>query len=1124
MKHGQPPPPRRLLPAIQVAAIKSVAETSIVQLRAALKDARRATVARATALADALGVNPPKNLLARRVPNEHLERLVARDVTAGGCTYLSSPARVAKRSVTNAGGRECAKGGTSEGTAAGTDVEKQPHHQHRGDHGGPSSPVGGVDRALHSDESSKQVSSSPDTTGYKKDCSQYSSTPTTEAVAAERALGSSANLAVAGAGNRVTENSAPSASSSNAADRGWNREWCRSVDDWCRNASARFRSRVAGEVAYAARRLHWLAGSSGCRGCGGGASSSSRQRGGRCACGARMRRNGASAGGCDDRSMPSEKIGAEGWAALAAYGDVADLLEILESTAELTISVEVVSIDREPRLAQNISTLQLHDETGRSNATKSQDQGEGGAVTDEKVCSSGADKSLTYVVGESNSNIAITLSSSADHLIDEEKSAALALATAGGVVSTKGRESHPNYSVRVVTDHHQEPSLKYLQQYAPARAEPVSGKGFNLATDRRVPSSDSFERANEAADVVVGAKANHLRSVPRPPQLAAVDEKADIDTDSSSVDDREGAGLPETFARERDGFSRTSERWRESELDTGAEMRFRLDGEAEADDIQLGSGGCSEELQGSTRLGDLQRDRDRGHESTACIGGSRAPLATARIVLGPEEIETTLGVRPLSAFVLQAARWKKRHLSTPATRQRESCSVHSAQGSSLHLTGRAGAPGYPERAQCNVGTKAEVGVTTLVAREEREKTEASLEIGPASSTVRSDSNGKPLPLTEAPFTKGQAGACCMSATEKLGLACTVESLILPHLRLILRATRRRNTSKAGKASTLRLRLKVELSQVSDKQSARESKLDGAGPTAGAQQQLPEVERAAGTVASAGESSTSATSPVEPLSAAEGEAAETSQLITTATERNFIWTRRYSEAPVQRWVGRLDGRRCLLSCSAVAQYRIVGRPHCSEGGPSPRAAERLKGGWEAKRVHDRKTVGGDAGCTYATYTPVRSIGTVSDGDHPSPVEPKQYVLLGRAKGAQPPRALSGRPLCRNCGRHAFLRLVVSTDLLAQSPFCLSREASLLSTHEISCHAFPNQRDDGMNCALPPERYRLKVHGRGCRAAEKTVSRGRFGNWACRSGAILCDRCLGALRSAEVPLERIAATAV
>lgn len=82
--------------------------------------------------------------------------------------------------------------------------------------------------------------------------------------------------------------------------RGFTREWCKEVDIWCLQTSSRYRQKVAHEVVRSARRLAWLQGE--------------RRAGG----------------------------GSEALAALAAFGDVPDLLELSASMGELTVSVEEV--------------------------------------------------------------------------------------------------------------------------------------------------------------------------------------------------------------------------------------------------------------------------------------------------------------------------------------------------------------------------------------------------------------------------------------------------------------------------------------------------------------------------------------------------------------------------------------------------------------------------------------------------------------------------------------------------------------------------------------------------------------------------------------------------------------
>lgn len=1089
-----------------------MAENSIVQLRAALRNARRATVARAAALADALGVNPPKNLLVRRVLNEHRERLVVRDVTAGGCTYHSPPARVETPSVVDARGRAGAMVGTREGTAATTGAKPRPH-QHRHDHYAPPSLATGADHILRSGESSERVVVSR-SAARNKDCSRNSAMSTAEAVTAERAIRSRASPPLTDARNGAAETIAPSTFSSNPPDLGWNREWSRSVDTWCRNASARFRSRVAGEVVGAARRLHWLAGSGRDGGFKDGACDStcsgSRQSVAACA---GTRGKGASAGRWNDRPVPTEKIGAEGWAALAAFGDVADLLEIVGSTAELVISIEVDSTNREPRPTENTAALQVQDGTDAPTPTASQDHTERGLVTEEEAWSPRGDKGLANPIAEPNS-AAATLSYTAEGSINEE-GRAVALASAAGIVGTKNRKNCNSNPVSDVTGQRQDPRPQGLQQDT-ARLEPKLRKGFDPAPHRSAPTSRSFAGTSEAAEVV-GTKVSHPRSVPRQPKLAAVDEEAHSATESSSEDDQERAEVEDALVGASEAFSRTSESGRESRLDAGTEQGSRLDMEAAPEDGEPDSGGYGGEPKGSATVGNLQREHDEVGSCTVRTGCAHGPLATARIIVGPAEIETALGVPALSAFVLQAARGKHHHLSTPMNR----CEDGGVQGiykNSGNPPSMSDALGCPERARNNIGKNTEVRFTSLVSREETNMMEGVLEIGSATLRARPHSDACPWLSIE-----GQAGTRIISATEKLGLACAVETLIFPRVRIILRPKPHRTSQPSDKAPTKRLRLKVDLSQASNTKGGIGSRTDDAVARAARAQPSPKPAQEANSAATVATAEVPSRAPTIPaadlLPEVEGEARQEPESPATTAESKIVWTRRYTEAPMQRWVGRLNGRRCLFSCSA-APHTLVSRPSSSGGGRSSRSVERLPGGGGAGGAHGKKNVGVDADYTYAMFTPKHIASSVRDVDHLSSVEPQQHVLIGRAKGVQPPSTWSGRPLCRNCGRRALLQLVVSTDLLAQSPLQSSlcpSQLLLLPPEKIASNLFPHRRDNSIDCGLTTaERYHS---GRGCRSFEQAASRGRFANWVCRSGAILCTRCLRTLRSAEVPLERM-----
>lgn len=95
----------------------------------------------------------------------------------------------------------------------------------------------------------------------------------------------------------------------------FSREWCGAVDDWCRETARELRSRRAADVVRSGRRLHWLAGGAGERG-------------------ARRRERGRPEGRSGD---------AAAFAALAAFVEVPDLLEITASLADVRLFVERVA-------------------------------------------------------------------------------------------------------------------------------------------------------------------------------------------------------------------------------------------------------------------------------------------------------------------------------------------------------------------------------------------------------------------------------------------------------------------------------------------------------------------------------------------------------------------------------------------------------------------------------------------------------------------------------------------------------------------------------------------------------------------------------------------------------------
>lgn len=961
-------------PTPQVAAAKSLAEESIAQLRAALKDARHAAVARAMALADALGVNPPKTLLARRVCNEHRERLSVRDVTAGGCTYCSSqvgalPRPAADRRKVDAMATAVPEVGASpmkQGVRA-RSGEGVHHRQLPADavrRGSPERPLRSSSPKPESgtacSRGSPALAVGPDAPKTTVGQGSPRTQPTSAARARARNLGNRPLSPPLGGGSGL----------------GWNREWCRLVDAWCRNASARFRSRFAGEVVRSARRLHWLAGS--------GRDPSVRGK--------------DSTGGSRavDRSTPSETVGAAGWTALVAFAGVADLLEIMGSTAELVISIEV---DFSGKLQQSKGKV---------------------AVQDEETEARGSD-----MFSRKTGNF-------------EDDTAALAEESEEQMHLRSSMDSDGANRRRGLLPLKKDNGVSAIRLAAPAVPIPQPSTGLVGATE----------------SVVFLAK-DHHRPVPSPSELVAIKEEGDTDVESPSEDgEEEGEDEGSNAEREPSPHGSLTVADQGDAVSMAASKAEAADDKA---DSKIDGGGCA---------GD--------------VAAPKIPRVSARIILGPSTIEESLATSPLSAFVLQAARRAQYAYKTMSAPD----SIHHAGGCALKPT---------ETTHEDVAKKrSNVGVPST----DIDKKRGSIVLGSATSVdqPRIPANDVPEPPPKSPPTDRPSLSCDISATEKLGLACAVETLILPRMRLSLTSKRRKTPASPERGPAMRLRLDTPIEL--GKRASNPAGTAVAAP-------LPATGAAAAAIVSV------------PLPAG----------TTPGLEEKLFCTRRYIKNPMNRWVGRIDGRRCLLSCSATASANT--RPTLATG------VVGWQSGGQKTHSHQNRRVGEGTRGVSAMFVPGHAVD-VGDVDHRSSVEHLQqknkqrFFVFGRLPpvGGSPDSSFfhkntrSGpvgfalrRPLCRNCGRHALQRLRVNASLLMQSECLMLYGPTRADTGR------PGWREVAAGDHRALQQFPFEVWQRGRNVAGKIAFPGRLADWACSSGATLCNACLEMLRSAEAPLERV-----
>lgn len=143
----------------------------------------------------------------------------------------------------------------------------------------------------------------------------------------------------------------------------------------------------------------------------------------------------------------------------------------------------------------------------------------------------------------------------------------------------------------------------------------------------------------------------------------------------------------------------------------------------------------------------------------------------------------------------------------------------------------------------------------------------------------------------------------------------------------------------------------------------------------------------------------------------------------------------------------------------------------------------------------------------------------------------------------------RPLCNNCGRRSLQRVIDMTELTSPTTErrrVASRLPQTKSSPPVQVGrgnlriAIGPPTDRGGDQPPPPDnasvsgrsqspsqehagsRKRAQWCGEIVRGNVKcTMSgRGRFAEWVCRSGALLCSPCLRAMRFSEVALERVA----
>jgi len=908
-----------------------------------------------------------------------------RDVTAGGCTYCSSPSSSSggapPRSAAVEGGREGLAGAIPGiPCRASTPIDSVP--QDCLDRPLLPSPRGDALRCPLGNPLSTFGPGAPK--------------PTASHARLQAQL---ARTRAEGVGNRPL-----SPPSSGGAGPGWNREWCRSVDAWCRNASARFRARQAGEVVRSARRLHWLAGCN---------------REG--ALGVRSRVSWP--------PIPSETVGAEGWAALAAFGDVADLLEIVGSTAELVVSVTVDSAEQQRQLAGQEDAIDDKTDTQRPKALELEEmEGRQAPLQDKSFVSHGEGflSERENETSKCDSTDATASFGNIDHVGNNGTPAE------EGVTDAKGREHRGGSKGIGATNQGKGGGTRSPETARKPLVDP--------AIPQAVPRTAGLSEATKVVSGVAPAKCDRRPASSRS-TLIPVDEEGDTDMESSSEDvdgeEDEGGGT-------KDGTELSPEI---TTLEGGAgEALVACETEDEA-------AGNKREDRASMALGDKDVAPKR-------------PLASARIILGPEMIAESLEISPLSAFVLQAAR---------RSQHRVGGGVDDACEGSQSAASATSVPSSPGKTRENVSKQRWTTRFNGMPRVDKEA-------GPVENDVLTSSRrpgltaGSGSPLSPQPSSVGGgASACeksCMWDTEKTGLACAVETCILPRIRISSTSKRHKTRTASAKRDVIRLRL----DNAAVNQSETGSK---------------DADTAAASAAQA--------SGVTP-SSSEAPASAAAEVDAGALEAKVACARRYAENPIHRWVGRVDGRRCLLSCSAAqpdcastpVSTRFVGLPPGRRGQPS---SHEYRAGKEVRSVYamfalNYSVDGGDVGCRLSPKQRQKQRFVVA-GQVPLTGIPSKPGSSGSATFDSHTRSAPfgfalGRPLCRNCGRRALQRLLAKTILSTQSEVCLSpyypgrgKDPNRLPANEGSRYA------DGVE-RFAPARVRREKLQRGGRLADPFVS--------------------------------------
>ena len=840
------------------------------------------------------------------------------------------------------------------------------------------------------------------------------------------------------------------------------------VDAWCRNASARFRTRCAGEVVMSARRLHWLAGS----GRGVGVREQARPTGGK---------------GAVDRFTPSEAVGAEGWAALVAFADVADLVEIVGSTAELVVSVEV-EVDSSGQWRQSNDQADLQDEEARTET-----RGPPSVLDSERSESRVAPpRQGNPTVPDENEN---ELSSAGE---DETAGSRAARNDSGDGKSSSETGNCEDGTVAAVLVEELEEQRHIHTVRSGAESDRANPRGDLplrsnskrvRATRLEAPTPGHSSTLGEAAESAAPLSRERRRSssASTSSELVAINEEEDTDVDTcSDSEDGEQGGEDGRSNAEREPLPRGS-----------------LRAVDRSDAILVGN--VRAESAGGGDKSDRETD---GREYAGEVAVPKIPAATARarIILDPSTIEESLAVAPLSAFVLQAARRAHRvgfKTSVPD-------GVHHADGcgcsSSLDMHCATGALTSPEKAYKNVAERQ--GYPGAASLTDAESKQGRPVVCPATSTDQQRphaDDARKLPPKSPPAGRTSPGHE-IPDIEKLGLACAVETLVLPRVRVSLTSKRRETPVSSDRRTVMRLRLDMPIDP-----SQRVSNPEGmtAAPPATQEPAAEAAEAAPSTGA------TAAATVRVPLSAGG----------TLGLEDKLRRTKRYIRNPVNRWVGRADGRRCLLSCSAA---------------PSPSANARLAqlaraAGWQSggRGINPNQHRGVEEGarCVSAIFVRVHAVD-VDGVDGPSPLEKQQvkkqrFVVFDQIPSARLPpnpstldgsRRSGRRPLCRNCGRRALQRLRVNTNLLSHgnSTFLVPNGPPRADT-DTRNHGWSEAWDDRVLQQLRFEAWQRRSRNSG--AAGKVASPGRLADWACSSGAMLCNACLGLLRPAEAPLDRV-----